>query len=177
MAVSACGELGKLPASWYLATTACQVRQSHQPQSALLIAQVIAVWGCDWHWTGQFLASGAMDHCCKLWNPEGYVFTTNLKRFLAYSPTIYIADFSGVCAVTLRGHADSVNRVKFIPYSDSLASCSADKTVSLWDIRTVSFSHHLFLPLRLQDDIGIIPSGPVHTHLLRSSKLHQCCSF
>ncbi len=38
---------------------------------------------------------------------------------------------------TLRGHADSVNGVAFLPFSDSLVTCSADKSVSLWDIRTV----------------------------------------
>ena len=43
----------------------------------------------------------------------------------------------GVCVYTLRGHADSVNTVHFLPYSNTLASASADKTLSLWDIRTV----------------------------------------
>ena len=45
--------------------------------------------------------------------------------------------FSGVCMLSLRGHADSVNSVQFLPYSNMLATCSADKTVSLWDARTV----------------------------------------
>ena len=40
--------------------------------------------------------------------------------------------------MTLRGHADSVNSVQLLPYSNSLATGSADKTVSLWDARTVS---------------------------------------
>ena len=43
----------------------------------------------------------------------------------------------GVCVSTLWGHADSVNTVHFLPYSNTLASASADKTLSLWDIRTV----------------------------------------
>lgn len=40
--------------------------------------------------------------------------------------------------LTLRGHADSINAVQFLPYSNTVATCSADKTVSLWDARTVS---------------------------------------
>lgn len=44
---------------------------------------------------------------------------------------------SGVCILTLRGHADSVNSVQFLSYSNTLATCSADKTVSLWDVRAV----------------------------------------
>lgn len=38
---------------------------------------------------------------------------------------------------TLRGHADSVNSVSFLSYSNTLLTASADKTVSLWDLRTV----------------------------------------
>lgn len=39
---------------------------------------------------------------------------------------------------TLRGHADSVNEVAFLPFLNTLVTCSADKSVSLWDTRTVS---------------------------------------
>lgn len=48
--------------------------------------------------------------------------------------------FSSQCVLTLRGHSDSVNAVHFLPYSNIVATCSADKTVSLWDIRTVSLT-------------------------------------
>jgi len=40
--------------------------------------------------------------------------------------------------MTLRGHSDSVNGVCFLPCSNSFVSCSADKSISLWDIRAVS---------------------------------------
>jgi sperm-associated antigen 16 protein len=36
----------------------------------------------------------------------------------------------------LRGHADSVNEVQWLPYTNTLASASSDKTISLWDART-----------------------------------------
>jgi WD40 repeat protein len=46
----------------------------------------------------------------------------------------------------LRGHADSVNEVQWLPYTNTLASASSDKTVSLWDARTglavATFFHH-----------------------------------
>lgn len=48
---------------------------------------------------------------------------------------------------TLRGHADSVNGVVFMPYSNTLVSCSADKTLALWDTRTVSRNTTLSLSL------------------------------
>ena len=35
-----------------------------------------------------------------------------------------------------RGHVDSVTSVKFLPFSNLFVSASADKTISLWDIRT-----------------------------------------
>ena len=38
---------------------------------------------------------------------------------------------------TLRGHADSVNAVYFLPYTNTLVTASADKTLPLWDTRTV----------------------------------------
>ncbi len=27
------------------------------------------VWGCSWHWGGDYIASGGMDHSCKVWDP------------------------------------------------------------------------------------------------------------
>lgn len=42
----------------------------------------------------------------------------------------------GKCRQTFRGHADSVNAIGFQPYTNTLYTCSGDKTVSLWDSRT-----------------------------------------
>ena len=42
----------------------------------------------------------------------------------------------GKCRHSLRGHVDSVNSVRFQPYSNIVATGSADKTVSLWDMKT-----------------------------------------
>lgn len=34
----------------------------------------LPVWGCSWHWSGDFLASGGMDHCCKVWDAQRYLW-------------------------------------------------------------------------------------------------------
>ena len=52
------------------------------------------------------------------------------------------------CRYTLRGHADSVNSIEFLPFSNTLLTCSADKTLSLWDARTVSSVYHINLAIR-----------------------------
>lgn len=57
-----------------------------------------------------------------------------------YKPSSHltIKSYRGVCVSTLRGHADSVNALSFMTYSNTLLTTSADKTVSMWDLRTVS---------------------------------------
>ncbi|XP_048340807.1 sperm-associated antigen 16 protein [Sphaerodactylus townsendi] len=40
------------------------------------------------------------------------------------------------CRYTLRGHKDSVNSIEFLPFSNTILTSSADKTLSLWDART-----------------------------------------
>lgn len=82
----------------------------------VIICLCVSVWGCTWHTCGDFVASCSMDNTCKLWD-------LNSLR----------------CRFTMRGHADSVNSIEFLPYSNTLLSSSADKTLSLWDARTVSF--------------------------------------
>ena len=48
-----------------------------------------------------------------------------------------IFDFNvGKVRHSLRGHVDSVNAVHFQPFSNIVATASADKTVSLWDMKT-----------------------------------------
>ena len=110
-----------------------------------------AVWQCSWHWSGQFLASGGMDHCSKLWD---------IAR--------------GLCVSTLRGHSDSVNAVHFLPFSNSLLSASADKTLSLWDIRTVCTQP---LTPTCSDAPPPTLTGTVCTDIHWPPKLLQRCHF
>lgn len=65
------------------------------------------------HDTGDFILSASIDHTCKLLD-----LNMAKNRF------------------TFRGHVDSVNCVKFKPYTNIFASGSADKTISLWDIKS-----------------------------------------
>jgi len=55
----------------------------------------------------------------------------------------------------MRGHTESVNAVQFLPYSNILLTCSADKTVFIWDARTVSC---LFRRFNLQHTHAILIS-------------------
>ncbi|EAW70516.1 hCG1648127 [Homo sapiens] len=41
------------------------------------------------------------------------------------------------CRCTLYGHTDSVNSIEFFPFSNTLLTSSADKTLSIWDARTI----------------------------------------
>ena len=65
------------------------------------------------HDTGDFLLSSSMDHTVKMWD-----LNMTKSRF------------------TFRGHVDSVNSIQFLPYTQTFASGSGDKTVAMWDIRT-----------------------------------------
>jgi len=42
--------------------------------SSLCNPHSLPVWGCSWHWSGDFLASGGMDHCCKVWDAQRYLW-------------------------------------------------------------------------------------------------------
>ena len=39
------------------------------------------------------------------------------------------------CRSIYSGHTDSVNKVNFQPFTNYFASCSSDKSISLWDMR------------------------------------------
>lgn len=51
------------------------------------------------------------------------------------------------CRSVYKGHSDSVNKINFQPFTNYFASCSADKSISIWDMRlglTVqTFNGHL----------------------------------
>ena len=75
-----------------------------------------------------------MDQTIRVWDVTRLVFCS------IYLLSVLVYQCSKRCVLTLRGHADSVNSVQFLPYSSVLCSCSADRTVSLWDCRSVSYT-------------------------------------
>ena len=60
------------------------------------------------------------------------IFLTFIRYFL------FLCKSSQRCRFTLRGHTDSVNSIEFVPFSNILLTSSSDKTISMWDARTVS---------------------------------------
>ena len=46
--------------------------------------------------------------------------------------------FSLRCRSTMRGHQDSVHSVEFLMFANIILSSSVDKTLMLWDARTVN---------------------------------------
>lgn len=70
----------------------------------------------SWNPLGTLIATGSSDRTLRIWNPE---------RPQAKHST------------ELRGHSGIVERVSFSPTSETeLASCSADSTLKLWDVRS-----------------------------------------
>jgi WD40 repeat protein len=84
------------------------------------------------------------------------------------------------CRQTLRGHADSVNSVQFMMQSNLLCTCSADKTASLWDARTVRsyVIHGICLPVCLSVCLSVCPTDFIYLQGLCTQTfyghLHSC---
>ncbi|KAJ5640527.1 hypothetical protein N7528_000152 [Penicillium herquei] len=69
-----------------------------------------------WNPAGSLIATGSADKTLRIWNPE--------RAHVRYS-------------TELRGHSAAVENVLFNPIRDAeLASCSADGTVRIWDVRS-----------------------------------------
>ena len=58
--------------------------------TASFLEHAHCVWSCDFHHTGDFIATGSMDNTIKVWDLE-----------------------SGACMHTIRSHKDAVNVVRF----------------------------------------------------------------
>ncbi|XP_064371420.1 sperm-associated antigen 16 protein isoform X2 [Dromaius novaehollandiae] len=101
-----------------------------------------AIWDCSWHSCGDFVASASMDSTSKIWDVNrlshlGADYRKQLGQEVADGRT------SGRCRHTLRGHKDSVNSTEFLPFSNTVLTSSADKTLSLWDTRMGLCAHTL----------------------------------
>ncbi|XP_071418497.1 sperm-associated antigen 16 protein isoform X2 [Pithys albifrons albifrons] len=79
--------------------------------------------------------TGSDDHLWKLWAvPAGNILLTGAGHTDWLSGCCFRP--SEKCRHTLRGHKDSVNSIEFLPFSNTVLTSSADKTLSLWDCRT-----------------------------------------
>ncbi|XP_004626767.1 sperm-associated antigen 16 protein [Octodon degus] len=63
------------------------------------------------------------------------------------------------CRSTLYGHTDSVNSIKFFPFSNTLLTGSADRTLSLWDARTGRCEQSLYGHMHSINDAIFSPTG------------------
>ncbi|KAI9886429.1 MAG: hypothetical protein M1823_001747 [Watsoniomyces obsoletus] len=71
-----------------------------------------------WSPTGRYVATGSADRTLRVWNPERPAVKNSTE---------------------LKGHTGAVERVLFNPTKEAeLASCSADGTVRIWDVRSKS---------------------------------------
>uniref|UniRef100_A0A8C0Z9J0 Sperm associated antigen 16 n=1 Tax=Cyanistes caeruleus TaxID=156563 RepID=A0A8C0Z9J0_CYACU len=79
--------------------------------------------------------SGGDDRLWKTWGfPDGNILLTGEGHTDWISGCCFRP--SERCRYTLRGHEDSVNSIEFLPFSSTALTSSADKTLSLWDVRT-----------------------------------------
>lgn len=78
----------------------------------------------------QLLASGHEDQTIKLWDISTKVFKTETSSCVTDS------DFTEQCLRTLQGHSNRVFCVAFSPDGQTLASCSGDRTIKLWNPTT-----------------------------------------
>ncbi|VDK72843.1 unnamed protein product [Dibothriocephalus latus] len=86
-----------------------------------------AVWSIDWHWAGNCFVTAGLDHLVRLCDPE---------RMPASTSSVEV--HKSACQMVLRGHTASVNSAHFVPDGRILVTASADKSVGLWDTRTVT---------------------------------------
>ncbi|KFO18303.1 Sperm-associated antigen 16 protein [Fukomys damarensis] len=68
-------------------------------------------------------------------------------------------DSSERCRGTLYGHTDSVNSIEFFPFSNTLLTGSADKTLSIWDARTGTCEQSLYGHMHAIHDAIFSPTG------------------
>uniref|UniRef100_A0A3Q0S091 Uncharacterized protein n=1 Tax=Amphilophus citrinellus TaxID=61819 RepID=A0A3Q0S091_AMPCI len=134
---------GKSPGSFSLT---CFIRAHQKPISCI-----------DLHPSQSILASASDDRTWRLWVLPaegeqvrgGCVAVTLIGFRPAQWSQVFISDtcvLTQRCRLTLRRHTASVSSICFLPHSNLLLTCSADKTLALWDARlgicTATFLGH-----------------------------------
>ena len=91
-----------------------------------LVGYTNSVWSVTFSPDGQTLASGSDDRTVRLWDVANALAALDNPRGVD----------SGQKFNSLPGHTDWVISVAFSPDGKTLASCSYDQTVRLWDVHT-----------------------------------------
>jgi len=65
------------------------------------------------------------------------------------------------CRSTYTHHTDSVNKINFQPFTNYFASCSSDKTISLWDMRLGLTVQTLYGHLNAINDVVFNTRGDI----------------
>ncbi|XP_056352690.1 sperm-associated antigen 16 protein isoform X3 [Oenanthe melanoleuca] len=103
--------------------------------SSILKVHDFAVCCLALHPRKKIVLSGGDDRLWKTWGfPDGNILLTGEGHTDYLSGCCFRP--SERCRYTLRGHEDSVNSIEFLPFSSTALTSSADKTLSLWDVRT-----------------------------------------
>jgi len=77
----------------------------------------------------------------------------------------------GKCKQTFRGHVDSINELCWLPYSNTLATASSDKTLSLWDARSGLCAQSFYGHMNRHVDEAVAEGAAAGRHGLRSTLL------
>ncbi|KAK8337102.1 hypothetical protein V6Z11_A09G165700 [Gossypium hirsutum] len=92
---------------------------STPPQSSAPLLES-TVHSVAWNCTGTKLASGSVDQTARVWHIEPH-------------------DNGKAKDIELKGHTDSVDQLCWDPkHADLIATASGDKTVRLWDARSIA---------------------------------------
>lgn len=102
--------------------------QAHSRQRRVLQGHKKACDGLAWNSTGTRLASVSRDMTVRVWSID-------VKRDLATQV---------VDCLELKGHTNDIEKCCWNPaHPDQLATCSADKTIKIWDTRAGKLMHSL----------------------------------
>jgi WD40 repeat protein len=83
-----------------------------------IVAHMFSIYSIDFNSKGTHFITGSMDKTIKLWDAHRFKLlkVIDLERF--------------------GGHRSSVNKLVWSNYKNRVISCSDDRTISLWDIKT-----------------------------------------
>ena len=120
----------RLPIIFYLVKLfTCTFACSYHPRWCF----VFPVWSVNFHSCGDFIASASQDKTVRLWDLNRFVHWSSQTN----TAQCYPVHFSLRCRTVMRGHQDSVHSAEILMFSNIILSSSVDKTLMLWDARTV----------------------------------------